>query len=180
MGPGDAAGDLREIVWLVLRAQAGDRAALEQLLRVTQKKIGGYVRVMIGDADLASDVVQQVLITTYRKLHTLQEPRAYWGWVRRIASRSIMAALGARRRDEEMHPPLSDDVAERAAAPAELQSWVPDVLRTLPPASREVMVLHYSEGLSLEEIAAVLDLRIGTVKSRLAYGLRALRRQVSP
>lgn len=62
--------------------------------------------------------------------------------------------------------------SEPAVSPAELALWVPEVLRHLAPATRNVLVLHYCDDLTLQEIGAVLDLPTGTVKSRLAYGLK--------
>src|SRR5262249_19816618 len=75
------------------------------------------------------------------------------------------------------------DEAEAPEGPTEAfpEEWIerlPALIASVSPASRAVLILHYREGLSLDEVAAVLDLSPGTVKSRLAYGLRSLRRAV--
>lgn len=177
------AGDTGDLVtraaWLVLRAQAGDRVALEQLLRLCQERLRPYVATMLGDHDRASDVMQELLLTVYRKLGGLKEPKAFWGWARRIASRIVMAEIAARRNAAVTEEPLVDDVTEMtdSAAASELRSWAPKALQLLPPASREVLLLHYYEDMTIQEISAVLDIPVGTVKSRLAYGLSTLRRQ---
>jgi RNA polymerase sigma-70 factor (ECF subfamily) len=61
---------------------------------------------------------------------------------------------------------------------AELIDKIPDLLSAVSPASRAVLILHYLEELTLSEIAEILDISVGTVKSRLAYGLSLLRRRV--
>lgn len=165
--------------WLVLRAQSGDRGALESLLLDTQRRLSGYVVGILGDTDLASDVLQEVLVTIYRKLGTLQEPRAYGAWTRRIASRAVFAALRRERQHAAIHEQLEPDAmpaGELLDDAAAITHDLPRLLERVSPASREVLVLHYLQALPLEEIATTLDLPLGTVKSRLGYGLRALRR----
>lgn len=162
--------------WLVLRAQAGDREALERLLVHAQDLLRPYLSAMIRDEDLRADVLQETLLLVYRKLSSLREPRAFSGWVRRIASREIFRALRKVRREERLHEELPPDLPADAGPPArELLERLPDLLEHASPASRAVLALHYLECLTLEEIAAVLDLPLGTAKSRLAYGLAALR-----
>ena len=178
MPEGRAPTGHREVAWLVLRAQAGDRAALEKLLWHAQELLRPYVRAMVRDADEASDVLQEVLILVYRKLNSLREPRVFAAWARRVAAREVFRWARTRRptesfldelpeaADEEHDPVVSDDLRAR----------LPALLEKISPASRAVIVMHYLEGLSIEETAAVLDIPAGTAKSRLAYGLRALRR----
>ena len=169
----------RETAWLVLRAQAGDRPALEALLEHAHAMLLPYVGVMVRDGDAAADVLQEILVLLYRKLHTLREPRAFASWARRIASREIFRALRRLRRHERTHDELPPDVpAEPDPDPASegLLERLPALLERVSPASRAVVALHYLDGLTLDETAVVLDLPAGTVKSRLAYGLATLRR----
>lgn len=174
--------DPHALQWLVLRAQAGDRGALERLLRQAQALLHPYVAAMIRDPELCDDVLQDVLVIVYRKLRHLREPRAFTAWARRIASREIFRALRTRRAHEQLRDELSPDLAADADPPDppnELLDRLPELLERVSPASRAVLALHYIDDLSLDEIAAVLDLPVGTVKSRLAYGLAALRRLIS-
>lgn len=164
--------------WLLLRSQAGDRQALEDLLRLTQRKLRPYVIKMMGEESAASDVMQQVLLTVFRKLGTLQEPRAFWGWARRIASRAVMHALGERWRQATITSPLPEEIEDLTVSPDEVRGWEQPLLARLPPHIRDVLVLHYWEDLTLKEIGPILDLPVGTVKSRLATGLRLLRAYV--
>jgi RNA polymerase sigma-70 factor (ECF subfamily) len=170
----------RTLPWLVLRAQAGDRAALESLLRAAQALLHPYVAAMIRDPVLRDDVLQEVLVIVYRKLRDLREPRAFTGWARRIASREIFRALKRHRREERRYEELPDDIPLETEGPvppsAALMQRLPSLLERVSPASRAVLALHYLEDVTLDEVAAILDLPIGTVKSRLAYGLATLRR----
>lgn len=172
--------DPHALQWLVLRAQAGDRAALEGLLGQAQALLHPYVAAMIRDSEARADVLQDVLVIVYRKLRNLREPRAFTAWARRIASREIFRALKRQRREERRYQELPDDLplaAEEPARPsAALMQQLPGLLERVSPASRAVLALHYLEDVSLDEIAAILDLPVGTVKSRLAYGLATLRR----
>lgn len=167
----------QEALW-VLRAQTGNREALELLLRSVQPALHRYIRGLIG-AFHADDVTQEVLLIVYRKLWWLTSPDLFRPWMFRIASRTAFRFLKKERRwpehrraDEEL-----DTLVARAAAPD--RGAVEELLKSLEltPACRAVLLLHFEEEMPLQEVAAVLELPLGTVKSRLAYGLAAIRRQ---
>ena len=166
---------------LVLLAQSGDRAALDALFESVQTPLGRYVRAAAGDAALAEDVLQEVFILIYRKLYWLRDPELFRPWAYRIASREVVRQLKRRRR----WPEQFDEGAgpEQLAAettgppPGEWAERLPELLSKVSPASRMVLVLHYLDEMPLQEVADVLGLPVGTAKSRLAYGLAALRRE---
>ncbi len=166
---------------LVLLAQSGDRAALEELFESLQAPLGRYVRAAAGDHATAEDVLQEVFILIYRKLYWLREPALFRPWAYRIASREVVRQLKRRRRwpeqfDEDFAP--EQLAAESPAArDDELAARLPELLSKVSPASRMVLVLHYLDEMPLQEVADVLGLPVGTAKSRLAYGLAALRRE---
>jgi RNA polymerase sigma-70 factor (ECF subfamily) len=166
---------------LVLLAQSGDRAALEELFESIQGRRGRYVRAAAGDQSLAEDVLQEVFILIYRKLYWLRDPELFRPWAYRIASREVIRQLKRRRRwpeqfDEDTRP--KQFAAEPADAPGEeLAGRLTELLSRVSPASRMVLVLHYLDEMPLQEVADVLGVPVGTTKSRLAYGLAALRRE---
>ena len=164
---------------LVIRAQVGDRDALERLLRRVQPVLHGYVRRLVGP-DHAPDVVQEVLISIARKLSWLGEPRLFRAWTFRIASRAAFRHLRRERRWVQQADEGAFD-ALPAAEPSPDGERLRELLDSdeLSPASRAVLVLHFEEDMPLAEVAAVLEIPLGTAKSRLAYGLTALRRHVS-
>ena len=168
-----------ETMW-ALRAQCGDREALEPLLRSVQPALHRYVRRLTGDSD-ADDVVQDVLVAIARNIVWLIEPALFRPWAYRIASRAAFSHLRRVRRRgvEETSDALLDSLPAPEHAPDnELLTELLDG-DTLTPASRAVLVLHFQEDMQLDEVAAVLEIPLGTVKSRLAYGLKTLRRYLA-
>ena len=163
-----------------LRAQCGDRDALEQLLRSVQPALKRYVRRLAGAAD-ADDVVQDVLVSIARNVVWLIEPRLFRPWAFRIASRAAFSHLrrvrrrGVEARDEAV---LASLPAPEVPPDNELLAELLDG-DVLSPASRAVLVLHFQEDMQLDEVAAVLEIPLGTVKSRLAFGLKTLRRYLA-
>jgi RNA polymerase sigma-70 factor (ECF subfamily) len=166
-----------ELHW-VLRAQCDDREALEALLRSAQPRLRQYLCGIVG-AQQADDVLQEVLIVICRNVRWLRVPELFWAWAFRIASRLAFRHLRQERRRPEQ--------ALNSGSIEELQALTPQpsglVLENLlqsnavPPASKAVLGLHFGQELSLAEVAAVLDIPVGTVKSRLSAGLAALRGQ---
>jgi RNA polymerase sigma-70 factor (ECF subfamily) len=165
-----------EAQW-VLRAQCHDRQALELLLRSVQPPLRRYISSLVG-ADDADDILQDVLIIVSRKLYWLEQPGLFRAWAFRIASRAAFRYLKKRKRwvDATVDPAALDDIAapEHTAADDTILGLLDSA--ALSPASRAVLVLHFREEMPLAHVAAVLEIPIGTVKSRLAFGLKALRR----
>ncbi|MGA2216902.1 MAG: RNA polymerase sigma factor [Terracidiphilus sp.] len=162
---------------LVLLCQAGDREALEELLRGVQAVLYHYIRRLIGP-DGAEDVLQDVFLEMIRHLGALQEPVFFRAWAYRIASRAGFAFLRRKRlwqvrHEEEVElDELPNGLEESSAI---LVAQLHHLLDEVSPASRAVLALHYLEDLTIQEVAAILQLSAGTVKSRLAYGLKCLR-----
>jgi RNA polymerase sigma-70 factor (ECF subfamily) len=168
-----------ETLW-VLRAQCGDREALELLLRNVQSPLRRYVRRLTTDTD-ADDVLQNVLVAIARNVVWLIEPRLFRPWAFRIASRAAFNHLRRVRRrgiEETDEAMLASLPATEARPSNELLAELLDA-EVLSPASRAVLVLHFQEEMQLDEVAAVLEIPLGTVKSRLAYGLKRLRRSLA-
>ena len=175
----DEAASQRES-WWVLQAQSGNHEALNELFRSVQEPLFRYVVSLVRDQHLAEDILQEVFMRIYRKLRWLREPQAFRAWSYQIASREAFRHLHRERRwtdqvrDEDVlaHVPAA---AAESEFSRELIASLPQLLDELSPASRAVVVLFYLHELSLSETAAVLEIPVGTAKSRLAYGLRSLR-----
>ena len=164
---------------LVLLAQTGDRAALEQLLRDIYAPLRRYITRLVGAA-LTDDVLQETSLQIFRKLPYLREPTVFRPWTFRIASRIAFSHLKRARRWQ----PLDDAPPEQLSTPNPTLGELPDeafltLLDQVSPASRAVLLLHYQHGLSLEESAAILEIPIGTAKSRLHYGVATLRKYLT-
>jgi len=164
---------------LVLLAQAGDRDALEQLLRETHAPLRRYITNLAGEA-LADDILQETSLQIFRKLPFLREPAVFRPWTLRIASRIAFSHLKRARRWQ----PLDDAPSEPVIIPESnlgepTEAGFLALLDHVSPASRAVLLLHYQHELSLEESAAILDIPIGTAKSRLNYGVTTLRKHLT-
>ena len=164
----------------VARAIAGDREVLDGILGACERPLYRYISKLVTRREMAEDVLQEVLFRICRKIGWLRDPELLRPWAFRIASRECFRQLRSeQRRGEEV---LNLDTLETAANEGVTPEWEPGLLGwidELPPASRAVIVLHYLEEMSLDEVAAVLEIPPGTVKSRLAYGLARLRRRAA-
>jgi RNA polymerase sigma-70 factor, ECF subfamily len=166
----------QEAQW-VLRAQCDDREALENLLRSIQPFLRRFILGIVGPSHV-DDVLQDVLVRVCRSIKALNSPELLRPWAYRIASRQSFRHLKKEKWGPEQAADASflDNVAAPNGRPSTelLQELLS--LNDLSPASRAVLALHFEEELPLAEIAAILDLPLGTVKSRLAYGLNAIRK----
>ena len=157
-GVGTPLGVVHEVV---RAAQRGDPAAMDTLVR----ELAPYVRRVCGAIALnaGDDAVQETFIAVLRGLRGLREPAALHGWVRRIAVReSVRVARGS--------VITADEWSDLVAAPTPDLDAVLDVrsaLQSLTPEHRAVLVLRDLDGVSEAEVAAMLDVPEGTVKSRL-------------
>ena len=163
-------------------AQSGDRDALESLLQRVQTPLFRYILHLVGDPDEAKDVLQEVFVRIYRGVRWLHDPALFMSWAYRIASREAFRALRRHRRwrdsltgEEDLPDVASGDEPVAAAA---WRDQLAEHVAALSPGSRAVVALHYLHEMPLDEVAAVLGIPLGTVKSRLAYGLRCLRMTV--
>jgi len=173
----------KQETWLALRAQAGDREAFDRLFRLLQEPLYRYIFSLVGARAPAEDVLQEVFILIYRKIRWLREPELLRPWVYRIATREAFKHLKRERRwtdkaeDEsalqDLPAPSRDETAPEIGA-----QLIAQLVERLSPASRAVIVLHYLHEMPLAEIAEVMGVAVGTVKSRLAYGLDLMRRQL--
>lgn len=169
----------KESQW-VLRAQCNDREALESLLRSMQPSLHAYLLALVG-ATSACDVLQEVLIIVCQKLTALNEPELFRPWAFRVASRAAFRHLRKEKRWQER----SLDESVLASMPAAEVRLLPGLLTDLStmdgvsPGSRAVLALHFQEDLPLADVAAILEIPLGTVKSRLAYGLASLRKNLN-
>ena len=172
----------QETRW-VLRAQSGDREALDELLKVVQQPLYRYIFRLVGERTLAEDILQEVFILIYRKLGWLEDANLFRPWTYRIASREAFKRLKREKRwteqvrDESVLEAIPTESPDPVYAP-ELIEHLPSLIARVSPASRAVLILHYLHEMPLGEVAGVLGITLGTVKSRLAYGLSSLRRAI--
>lgn len=168
---------------LIVRAALGDDVAIDKLLRTIQQPLYDHIDFIVRDADVASDVLQDVLMSICRSLIQLHDPLLFRAWAFRIATR---AAVRAQRRANRAQVTSLDEIAESTPVAtdddlfdSELIAALPALVNELPAGCGIVVRLRYLEQLSVVEVAEALDLPLGTVKSRASYGVELLRRRVT-
>jgi len=166
---------------LVVRAQAGDEAALVELIERYSPRLRYFLRKMLSSADGAEDALQDVWLDVFRHLPRLADPQALVAWLYRIARDKAFGRLRKMRGVEQ----TVDSASVIDVAADEEGEFSPDdaacihaALDELPPEQREVLVLRFLEEMSYEEIARVVGCQLGTVRSRIHYAKRALRRML--
>lgn len=155
--------------YLVLSAQAGNRAAFDQLVRRFHQRFVGHAWRLLGSRDLAEEVVQSAWIEILKGLKGLRDERLFAPWCFRIITRRAGKRIGQIVSERDA---LSGLVHEASSdqPPAEPESpGLARALAELPPAQRAAIALHYHEGLSIAEVAVALDIPAGTVKTRLMH-----------
>lgn len=167
---------------LVERARSGDLEAFSDLARDSLTRLYAVATLILRDPHRAEDAVQEALLHAWKSMHALRDPEAFEAWLQRI---TVHACYKAARKEKRR---LSVEVREvpDPATPGDHDpaEWVGDreqlfeAIGRLPVDQRAVMVVHYYLDLPLAKAAEILDIPVGTAKSRLHHGLTALRRSV--
>jgi RNA polymerase sigma-70 factor (ECF subfamily) len=169
--------------------RATRRVAMGVLYERFRERVYNVALRVVGDADEASDVLQDVFLLLFRKIHRFRERAFFASWVYRITVNVSLDHLRRRRR-APLHTSSESllDAAldpgeftspERRLASRDLQAHVREALHRLSPRLRIVIVLRYLEGLSYSDIAEILETSAGTVKSRLNRAHTGMRRELS-
>jgi len=170
---------------LVTQAQNGDRNAFSELVRVHAQGVLNVTYRMCGDIQISEDAAQEAFIRAWQNLPAYHPQTPFRNWLYRIA---VNAAMDMLRKEKRIMP---DDIGdlhltdgrlgpESLASQNERTALVQSAIRSLPDASRAVLVLREYERLSYQEISSTLDIPIGTVMSRLNYARKLLKSKLEP
>ena len=170
---------------LIEAARAGDRFALDQLLRRHYDRIHAVTKRIAGSTRDADDATQEALIKIVRALPTFDGRSAFGTWAYRIATNAALDELRKRKRrpqlsmvrdddSGEVHLQPVDELAEQTIESIADRLAIDDALENLDDDYRSAVVLRDVGDLDYAEIAEVLDIPVGTVKSRIARGRRKL------
>ena len=171
---------------LVRAAAGGDTEAFERLVRTYENKIYHLALRMCGSADEAADIAQEAFLAAWRGLPSFRGEAGFATWLYRLTSNAAIDYLRRQKKqrgdmsldDEELGLDAVDSgpSPQETAEGSELRSAVAAGLNQLSEGHRQVLVLREIQGLSYEEIASVLELDIGTVKSRISRARSSLRK----
>jgi RNA polymerase sigma-70 factor (ECF subfamily) len=166
---------------LLLQVAKRDREALAEVYARFQRPLFRYLFHLLGQKELAEDVLQEVMIIIWQKAHTFQGTSPAARWIFGIAHHQAFKAL---RRDTNaacLELEAAWDLADEAAAPETdlllrtTHEEITKALACLTPEHREVLELAFFQDFACKEIAAIVGIPLGTVKSRLSYARRALK-----
>lgn len=161
---------------LVLRCQLRDPVAFEALVTQCSGRIRYYIMRLIGPKEDLDDILQKVWLSVWTTLPRLRKPDSFRPWLYAIARTTAFQTL----RGRVIEVPLDEAIA---APEPEEDSFAPQdaaaihaALDHMPVLHKEVLVLRFLEEMTYEEIAAVVGCSVGTVRSRIHYGKKSLRR----
>lgn len=163
---------------LVLRCQKGERKALEELIKRWEKSLFYYLHRLVDDEEDAWDTLQETWVKVIKEIKSLREPCCLPIWLYRIARNTAMSKLRAEYYKRAVLDDLeeSQNVLENDEnSNFENAEQIHQALGQLSLPHREILTLHFLEYFSIEEIAVVLGVPPGTVKSRIYYAKWALR-----
>lgn len=169
---------------LVKKVQQGDMTAFNLLIERWHSKIHRFAYRFFADDDEANEITQKTFIKVYQKVNHLNEPGNFSPWIYRVANNLCLDELkrAGRRKSSPLEAWVEQASESDHNSPAEvletkeLGEWIQKALLTLPDEQRVVVILKEYEGLKFREIADILEEPVNTVKSRMYYGLKALRR----
>ena len=167
-----------EDIALLERYLQGDVTAFDELMRAHEDRVFGICLRMMRDRNAALDAVQETFVTVFRKADRYQAKAAFSTWLYRVAVNTCYDQLRkAKRRRTEPLPettdpadPKTDDLINAV----ELRPDIEQALQAISEEFRSAVVLVDLEGLALEQAAQILDVPIGTVKSRVFRGRKML------
>jgi len=182
---------------LVERAKSGDKAAFEMLVVKYQRRIERLIGRMVRDVDLVPDIAQETFIRAYRALPQFRGESAFYTWLYRIAVNTAKKSLLELKRDplvteaaragrDDDDNPRPDNEPSDAATPdavlasKQIAAAVNFAVEALSEDLRQAITLREIEGLSYEEIAALMNCPIGTVRSRIFRAREAIAARLRP
>lgn len=173
--------------WLVLRCQGGDAEALAILVKRWQPRLLAFATRMLGDRDAAEDAVQSSWVDVVRRIKSVQDPSALRPWLFRIVANKCTDFVRRRVRQRnkesvtETHQVPDPSAANREAHEEQSAKvrLLQTAMKTLDEGRREILRLHYLDGLSIDKIAKRLSIPSGTVKSRLHHARNKLKESLS-
>lgn len=183
---------------LVARTVAGDQAAFELLVIKYQRRIERLIGRMVRDVDLVEDIAQETFIRAYRALHQFRGDAQFYTWLYRIAVNTAkkfllelkrdptitQAALQSSDDEDETFSHRSESIThetpESVLAAKEIAVAVNAALEALPEDLKQALTLREIDGMSYEDIAALMKCPMGTVRSRIFRAREAVSAKVRP
>ncbi|MDT8396768.1 MAG: sigma-70 family RNA polymerase sigma factor [bacterium] len=164
---------------LVARARKGDEAAFENLVRMHQRQLYGYLFRLSGNVDDAMEITQRAFVKAYRSIGRFRGDSSFKTWLFRIASNTLKNTIRDRSRRRTVpldalplssgRDPLDDAVQSQERA------MLAAAVKTLPPRQRQALVLRTAEGCSFDEVARIMNCSTGAAKASYHHAVGKLK-----
>jgi len=167
-----------ESALLAVRWRQGDRTAFEALVRLWERPLFYYLRRLAPSEAVAWEMLQDTWLRVFRSLATVRDPHALPAFLYRTARNAALSRLrtGEFAPCENLSQSAAEDRSEDDPADWECAEQIHHALDQLPLPQREALTLFFLQDLSIKEVAELLGVPVGTVKSRLHYAKLALRK----
>jgi RNA polymerase sigma-70 factor, ECF subfamily len=170
----------------------GDQNAYGEIVELFKDKVFQICYRMLGNHHEAEDIAQEAFIRAFINIHSFKQERKFSTWLYRIATNLCIDRLRKKKPDYYLDAevsgtdgltlysqiPSTDRLPDTEVENMDLQDAIQKAISALPEKYRSVIVLKYVEELSLNEISEIMDLPLGTVKTRIHRGREALRKQL--
>lgn len=178
---------VEELALLVERCRRGEREAFEALIEACKGQVYGLAWRILGNGADADDVAQETFLRVFLRLKDLREPRAFPRWLSRITANLALQKIHQRRpwveldqmdAGHEQSQGTPDDDPQRAVLALDLRGRINGAMDALSAEQRTVLALRDIQGYAYQEVAEILEVPLGTVKSRLNAARRCLREAI--
>ncbi|OLN31734.1 sigma-70 family RNA polymerase sigma factor [Desulfosporosinus metallidurans] len=177
------------IINIVTKLKSGDQQAFEELYELTHNKVYFLALKMVRNHENALDIVQETYISVYKSIDKLINPEVFNAWLSKIVVNKCKDFLGKQKEvllteKEELEDKDASDAIEDTSGDfiphevldkSETRNMIMALIDNLPEAQRTTLLLHYYQELNVEEIAAIIECPVATVKSRLIYARRQIK-----
>ena len=171
----------------------GDQNAFAEIVELFQDKLYRICYRMLGNKHEAEDIAQEAFVRAFINIHTFDTNRKFSTWLYRIGTNLCIDRIRKKKPDYYLDAEVAgteglnmysqiaskDELPEQEVLKMEMQDRVQYEISRLPDKYRAVIVLKYMEDLPLQEISDILEMPLGTVKTRIHRGREALRKQLS-
>ena len=165
---------------IVQRCRDGERAAFEELFEIYQPRLKYFVRRLDSGGSKIDDILQDVWLSVYKKIHKLKDARSFGVWLYRIARNKVYD--GFRRKERFVRLPEDDEFpvsgSDEPVFDASDAERLHGAMKRLKPYHREVLTLCFIEQMPYQAIADVVGCSIGTVRSRIYHAKQSLRKEM--
>ena len=164
---------------LILRCQMGDNEAFAQLNERYGRALYYFISKLMENIEIAEDIYQETWLSVIGKIHSLKETESFTPWLYHIARNKVYHQLRRKKLLTELNEKIiPENYADNHEFTVDDAAKVHKALEKLHPAHKEVLMLRFLEQMPYEQMKEVIKCNIGTVKSRIYYAKKALKKEM--